>query len=535
MNVRPELAQHLQQRLRAFSEGFRHNLALIGPVGSGKTFQLQRLVMEPPPGLTMIYCPMYRESPRTFLERFGCAILQAGAATMLQRLGGQLPSLATVLPQARQELPRTAAAVGVAATLLPRRLYAEALTRMLDAIPMLTEECGRPSVLILDEFLLLEDLGFVHAFHELGKRVMTWPSTLFMLSSSSCFRARNILRERLQLLFGQFELLTLETLELQTATAWVQAELRGIKGANSVTPFLMRWLGGYPWYLAVILNRLKERAAMARRPTPLDALWSDAVWDVLGSPQGPLHQWCSSRTEGLTRLRGGPRAFEVLLQVAEGARTATAIGAAVGRAGVSTTLQLLLEQDLVQRNGMCWHVTDPLLRCWLSTLLGARRSGAPVDERQLRERLEAYLRGLWARWQQSDQLSFAEQVVGLFGRFCEDTILLDAKTGRLPKFDTIHTQPADHSPSATYVVADSPGRRWCAAVQEGAVDESAIAQFESFCRTQTPRPSRKVVVTNTELDPTTRVMAKAASMWVWQADDINLLMELYASDSQPAR
>ena len=51
MNLRPALAAHLGQRLEAFGEGFRHNLAIIGPPGSGKTFQLQELMSHQPPNV----------------------------------------------------------------------------------------------------------------------------------------------------------------------------------------------------------------------------------------------------------------------------------------------------------------------------------------------------------------------------------------------------------------------------------------------------------------------------------------------------
>src|SRR3989338_7441381 len=77
-NLRPDLARHLHQRVHALTEGFRHNLALIGPPGSGKTFQLQRVLAEPSAQLTVVSCSLYRESPRSFLRRFLCAILQAG-------------------------------------------------------------------------------------------------------------------------------------------------------------------------------------------------------------------------------------------------------------------------------------------------------------------------------------------------------------------------------------------------------------------------------------------------------------------------
>ncbi|MDP3723344.1 MAG: hypothetical protein Q8R91_07605, partial [Candidatus Omnitrophota bacterium] len=301
MNVRPELARHLRHRLQAFGEGFRQNLALIGPPGSGKTFQLQQLLAEPPATPLLIYCPVYREPCRSFLHRLLCAVLHAGS-----RAGGetaeagaeadrQAPhSLETLLRSAEPRLPRTTAAIRQIEGSLTKGLSGEAFNRVLDIIPVLVEEQRRPVVLILDEFLFLEELGLVHAFHELGKRVMTWPSVLFILSSSAPYRARAILRERLQLLFGQFELLTLDVLDRETAAAWVHQELKALQGRHEMGEFLIRWLGPSPWYLSVVLKRLRELAALRRRHELTESLLLQAAWDLVGSPEGVLHQWCSS-------------------------------------------------------------------------------------------------------------------------------------------------------------------------------------------------------------------------------------------------
>ena len=163
-NLRPTLAHHLRQRLQAFEEGFRHNLALIGPPGSGKTFQLQQLMAHHSKELLVIYCPLYRESSRGFLSRFLTAILQAG----LPSSGSSGESL---LHSAHTYLPKTASAIRSIEWLVTKRLYGEAFTRALDTIPILVEERKHPCVLIFDEFLFLEEFGVSHAFRELGKRV----------------------------------------------------------------------------------------------------------------------------------------------------------------------------------------------------------------------------------------------------------------------------------------------------------------------------------------------------------------------------
>jgi hypothetical protein len=520
-NLRPAVARHLRQRIQAFGEGFRQNIAMIGPPGSGKTFQLQQLLAERPPNITLLYCALYRESCRSFVHRLLCAVLQAG----LPHAGdGDLDAL---LEQAQRLLPKTAAAIRPIQGLLSRRLLGEAFTRTLDTIPLFAEERGQPCVLILDEFLFLEELGLVHAFHELGKRVMTWPSTLFILTSSSCCRARAILRERLQLLFGQFELVTLDALDPSAARGWIRQELGGVKGAAEIAPFLLQWLGAYPWYLAVMLKRLTELSAIGRKPVFTESLFLETAWDVLGSPEGTLHQWCVSRTEGLARERLGARAMEALLQMANGARTATEIGARIGRAGLPASLQLLVERDLAMRNGTCWVIADPILRCWLSTIFTAQRSTPYVNCPEVRDRFERHIRTLWTQWMQAHTRSFAERVVGLFQQFSDETVSLDSKTGRLPRFDTIRTQSPDAEGEGTYLVALGQGKRWCATVHERPIDEQAIGRFEAFCRTQAVKPSRKVVISNAPIDQHARLVAKAANMWVWAPDDLHVLMGLY--------
>ena len=524
VDLRPELAHHLRQRLKAFRDGFRHNLALVGPPGSGKTFKLHQLLQEQPAEILVIYCPLYRESCRSFLHRFAVTILQAG-------LTGAGPSqLEELLASAEERLPKTAAALRSLDGLLARRLYGEAFNRTLDAIPLLIEERRVPCVLILDEFLFLEEVGLGHAFHELGKRVMTWPTTLFVLASSSPYRARAILRERLQLLFGQFELLTLDPPDPQHSAAWVRQELGALRGANTVSPFLIRWLGAHPWYLSVFLKRLKELVALHQTRELTAELFVQTAWDLLGSPEGILHQWCVSRTEALAHLRPGTRSIDVLMQIATGARTTTDIGKRVGRAGLAGTLQLLMEHDLLQRKGMCWFIPDPILRCWMAAILPAQRSGSGFAEGPMRARFEQYLSAAWTDWVQTTQLSFSEQVTRLFANFRDDTVSLDSKTGRLQRFATVTVRrPTDAHGSAVYLIAEGEGSRWCCTVQEGLVEEPTITHFDAFCRAQTPRPSRKIVITRRGVENNARLLAKANNMWVWAAEDLEVLLDLYGA------
>lgn len=527
INLRPELSRHLTQRLLAFREGFRQNLSIIGPPGSGKTFQFQHFLERHQQDLPVIYCPLYRESCRSFLQRFAVSILQAGLTFRKITSDSSARPLPELLAQARGCLPKTVAALEPLENLLSRRLYAEAFNRTLDAVAVLFAECESMGVLILDEFLLLEDMGLGHTFHELGKRVMTSPNTWFVLASSSPYRARVILRERLQLLFGQFELVVLGALDAATASAWIEKSLQGLEDLNRIADFLLHWLEGYPWYLSVWFKRLREVALLQGTRDLNEELCALVAWDLLGHSEGALNQWCASRLAGISQSRQGGRVIEVLIHLAGGVRTATELGKRLGRAGLSAALQELVEKDLVQRNGTCWIVSDPLLRCWLSTVLRRQHLGLAVSEAEGRQEISQHLQRIWLRWDTTRQMPLWEQMTQLFKKFSDDTVCLDAKTGKLPSFSEVRPVDPPTAQTGRYLIAESEGRRWVAAIQEQAVDERAILSFDSFCRTQAPKPSRKVLITQSPLDDHARVVAKTANMWVWQAEELDLLTQLY--------
>ena len=520
--LRPTLTAYLQQHLNAFQEGFRHNLAIVGPAGSGKSVLLRHVLEAASRDASIVYCSLQRDSLRTFLKQFSAAVLRAAAG-----VSDELPFEA-VLDRAQACAPRTAEAIRA---LLERHatghVPAEAFTHALDVIPLLHDECRRPCVLVLDEFLHLEDLGLSHAFHELGKRVMTWPFVFFLVTSSSSYRARDILRERLHLLFGQFELVSLSTIEPDAALAWMQTELPGVQAQPEIAQFVLHWLGGSPWAIHLLLRRMQERMRLGGERRVSTGTLFQAAWDVLGSPDGALYHWCATRLEQVIHHPHGLLAREALIAVACGARTSQAIAKQTGTARhVASALQLLVEHDLVERKGACWVMIDQLMACWVATILGSSERDSAPSRAASKQRFAEILLAMWTSWEGAASQSLAQRIGGLLSQFHNETVSLDSKTGRLPSFDSLQ----DHRPfqdGTTYLVADSTDRRWCCLIHEGALEESGIAAFEHFCRAQHPRPTRKVVNAHAGLELNAKLLAKESNMWVWEPQDMHLLFLLY--------
>lgn len=519
--LRRPLVRYLRQRFDSFGQGFRHNLVLLGPVGSGKSTVLRHSLAAAPAQLTKICWSLRREPVRDQIRRFTAAVLR-GALDAPDAFSDR-----TVLQHAEAQLPKTLAALQQLERVSTGS--ADVLNRVLDVIPLVYKERGRPCVLALDEFLHLEELGGnAQAFHELGKRVMTWPFALFALSSSSVSRAERMLRERLNLLFGQFESIPLGSVDTEAAVAWMQRELPGGAHLTILPQFLLHWVGGSPWYLSVLVRRMNELTVLRAEDRVTNAILFQAAWDVLGRPDGALYHWCAGQLERLLQERQGPLARSVLIHIARGARTTKLLTQRCGGGKrLTQALQTLVEADVISRNGACWVIQDQLLACWMAAIAEPELHGQRSQEAAF-ESFEEALHALWTQWHTVSAQPLTERLTRLFGQFRNETVSLDRKTARLPSFQECRVESAARR-GEHYLIAqqEAAERVWCCLIHEGRLEEANISAFEVFCRGQLPKPCRKIIVCREGLDLNARLLAKESGMWVWDLDALNLLSSLY--------
>src|SRR3989338_1078316 len=85
-------------------------------------------------------------------------------------------------------------------------------------------------------------------------------SMLYLLASSQPLAARRILRERLNLLFGGFELVEVGGVEAEAGEAFIRERLRHRRLSPALTAFLTWFTGGHVWSLGTLLDALALRA-----------------------------------------------------------------------------------------------------------------------------------------------------------------------------------------------------------------------------------------------------------------------------------
>ena len=142
--------------------------------------------------------------------------------------------------QAKEILPKTCDLIKRIRELIDEKNYDEAYSELWDLNVLISTESKLFPVLVLDEFNLLSTFGIKKPFGVLGQKIMVQQKTLFILSSSTTLTAKQILSEKLSLLFGGFEIIDIGPFTPYEAKDFVKRECRRINISEELKDFLMK-------------------------------------------------------------------------------------------------------------------------------------------------------------------------------------------------------------------------------------------------------------------------------------------------------
>jgi len=534
---RAELLDRLLRRAVGLTAGYRQNLALIGPPGIGKSTILQRaveLLKQHPPLLPVALHLREGSTLAEFAEQFGSTLLYRYWTDLRPAGAGRdAPQTFEALARVCQPyLPKTTAllAQGLARA---RRGHVSALTALFEAPGQLRKESGRLCVIFLDEFHRLSAWGGSKSYAALSRQVVVQQETMYVLASSAVEEARRVLRDRLAVLFGHFEIIPVEPFDPATSVRFL-TELGGLTRLGLPTVIALADLAeGDPGTLAQIARALPARGQATDDDVPL------ALTALLFQPTGALARQCQ---EALARLPLRRRAavLPVLSAVAQGHHRMIAIAAATGRTvtDVTRAVRTLAEHGLVTRRGVFCAVSRRLLRLWLQAAYpiqqGPVHLEAAVAEQVFAESVRAWLSQVTSRAPQQ----VLETVAEVMRRFQNELVELHGRRVRLPKFD-VHTLLVPGAPRAVVgqrlrpeEAAPRPSgqrddTRWLCVPYTAAVREGdAVALIQALRHAAKPW-TRRLVIALEGLEVNARLLLQEHRFWVLELEDLNQLLELY--------
>jgi hypothetical protein len=521
----PEIHKLLQRRIQDVAEGFRQNIALMGSPGMGKTSTVLGAIAatESPP--VIIYCQLRHEPWKLWVQRMVASVLHGVAGFRVEPSIGA-NDLSQLLERAAVVAPDTAHRAAEILQHRSRGPQDRVFRQVLDLMRVACVELKRPGVIVLDEFQRLEDVGVFRPFHDLGKQIMMEQSILYVVTSSQPIHAQRILRERLNLLFGGFEVLTLRGIEAAAANAVVHGAMGDTRFADDFAQFLIWFADGHPWVLGTMgaAARMVDRSWGQIRTAHMLVELSRQ----LSEGRQPLALWCAERLHEIQHVRTS-ESYLALLSALAGHRSTVRVLAHVTKHTVHETsrqLSRLAEWGLVDRQGEVYIVDNPLWNFWFRHVYQPWRHAAHTTRDAIQQWTLHALEDTWQTYHSRLQQPAIHNFVDLLRRFQDELITIDNRRIRLPTYG--HVTFERIGPSAYRIVAEPPsGAPWVYIVTESRLDEQAVSTFMQETKDTSKRLAQRIVVGLAGCDPAALLLAKASRVWAWEPATISDLERIY--------
>ena len=518
---RDDILALLKKRADGLRFGYRQNVAIIGPPYYGKTSVIYRFISALPFKDTVpVYIEVKRQGFPAFAEKFIAGLLfkYLDLTEYKAASSGELVSLAS------DRMPKTAKAVKAIEALIKGGKNLKAYRALFELPAIAYSETGLRPIIILDEFHRLSDLGIEDAFAELGKFIMLQKDTMYIVSSSQINQAKNILAEKLSLLFGNFEIYELGTFDVRTASQFIRSRLAYGPLPDELVNFLVAFSDGHPFYLDCILLSLRDRAggiAAAKNAETMTAMFIDILFDS----KGILNQHFSgvmTQLDGIDR-----RAAAVLLAISNGAKKLQLISDAsrVRSSELSPLLEKLIDAGWVSRNGRFYLIRDKVFELWLRNVYQIKEYLLDPSYEPKISMFSAEVKGFIENFVSSSKRDIDDLVAELFASFNGELMELEGKSFRLPHFAGTDIR-ASKIEGISYLTLSAEGYAWELMVARGPVRDSDVMDYLSQCKQRKCAVKRKIVIALAGIGANAKLLSKEAKCWIWDLKGLNTLLDM---------
>lgn len=524
--ARNDILSILGKRLDAFKKGYRQNVGLLGKPAVGKTSILYNFLNSvKDPSIITVYIEIQNEPFSHFAQRFMGALLKSYFSSRMKDVPADLNKLVI---KSRSHIPKTVKRMRFIKKLLAKKDYDKVLEELFKLSEILHSETGRMILLILDEFDLLEQFSVKDPFSTFGKEIMVEKSTMYVVASSRVNRGRNIFREKLAVLFGNFEVINVGRFDFETSKNFVKSRLLDLKMPERLCDFIIQITDGHPYYLSILLTRLFLVAKENKIKEISKRCVAQALEKELFLRDGLLSLHVSSLLSTAVKGKTPHNYFDVLLAVSLGYRKAKEITrfTEYKLADVKKTLAKLIDEELLEKSGAMYFIDDPILKLWLKNVYYMRRLNLDIDLESLCAKFSDSIIAMIDRVLDEAEKELPQRVENLFKCFKNDVVEINKKRFKCPSFKDVSSKPSNGRMFP--VIGKGQGSRWVCQVVEKKLDEDDVSVLLEDAKRLRSRVKRKILIALNGVDLNAKLLAKEEKIAIWHLKDLNLMLELYS-------
>lgn len=512
----------LEKRSRGLRYGYRQNIAIIGDESIGKTSLIFKFLNKYHDNYTLaLYLEIRPEPLASFAKRFiGCLLynflLNSGLALK--------EDTDFLIAKASKYIPRTTQEIKSILAALEKRKKNNIFTALLSLSDILYRETGKSCIIIFDEFQHLENLGIKNLYAEWSKLLMLRKNTMYIVASSSKFKAKTILSKNLSLLFGNFEVVTLEPFTISSSEQYLDARLAKINPDKGLKNFVICFTGGCPFYLEVITD-----AAIKLNQLNLTQILENLLFEE----SGILNQRFSNYLKCFLQLPYSQDHAAILYQISCGHNRPKDLAQILRKPQKELALRInqLIEHDALMRNGDFLKINDRVFSFWLRFVYQEKLHSLTFDAKNqqvlFREKIEALIKEFTIKTEKP----ISERMTELLQQFADQVIQIERKRLKLTHLREIKPMEFGRGSIKKGLIARSCDSLWIIAFKQDALTEDDIVEFSKECKKYRHKQQRKIIITFKDTDANACLRAMEEKIMTWDLNKLNQILDLF---SQPA-
>ncbi len=531
---RKNYIQILEKRVSSLKEGYRQNIAIIGDENVGKTSIISKFLANfYDPRIITVYLEVRPESLDGFARRF------IGALLYNFLLNSGLPlkeDLDYLIAKSTRYIPNTTSRINFILNELSRRKKINIVTEIFNLPELINQETGKFTVLFLDEFHNLEDIGVKNLYREWSKLLILQKNTLYCLASSRMFKTRVILSKQLSLLFGNFEIITIEPFDIHTSGRYLDQHVSSLKLNPQLKDFIINFTGGYPLYLELIADALSKRpdgpglSFDSQSQTDIEVKLADILEDLLFNTSGILNQRFSNYIKRFLDVGASNEYISIFYLIASGRNRIKDIGHILHKQKkyLATRINYLLELDAITRSGDFLKVSDRLFAYWMRFVYQEKMRSLSFDAKNQKEKFRDNIQELIQEFAKQSIKPLANRVGELLQLFEDDLVQFERKKIRLHHFREVKSLVFGQRFLKDGLLGRSSNALWIMAINSEALTEQDITEFAKECKRYHHKSQRKIMVTLKEVEPNARLRALEEKIWTWDLNSLNQMFDLFS-------
>ncbi len=519
----------LKRRVSALKEGYRQNVAFLGNPFVGKSYTFHYFLNNlDDSDVTPIYLDLEHKDFNYIFPKFIGSLLYNYAKNNKLALHDDI---ALLMESTRKNIPLTIDVIKKLEQDFKRNKFEDCFLGLMLLPEIFTNETGKFSVLILDEFQNIGEIFGETAFQELGKKIMTQKRCLYILSSSYPLMAKRILTERLSLLFGNFETIEMGAFDQKTSQSFIEWTLGEKRIGSQLRNFLTDFTAGHPLYLNLICQEMVALSAVHNQNEIYMPILSQAIENTIFNRWGVISRHFELIISDLCSGKGNRSALPILFALANGSHKIedVSVQISLGKTLIKQKIMKFLDLGILVKNGQYYYFKDKLFRYWIKYVYQRRLKDVEFAPERAKRQLKEEINRAIEHFKITSRQDFSTRIVDLLQAFANEAFDLNGRTYKLPTFRQLEPMKIkDETGMILDVIkASSDDTLWYIILKKENVHENDVSLFLGELKRLGEKPQRCLIISLTDLDENTRLKALQEKFWIWNEGELNTLLTLF--------